>query len=196
MPSAASSVLKIVGGVFLFTGFLMLGGAAWAGYHQYNILKNWPIVDAVVTQSRLTSYQSTSTDSDNRTSTTTQYSVEVEFRYTVNGHEYTTPTKTSYSTNVYSVMKTKADEYAPGTHHQIHYDPANANAIEFDVGWNFGFLFLPILLGFMGIVFSGVGGALLAAARKAQSVICTSCGRPIPRGQEFCSSCGNPIPIQ
>ncbi|HET7842205.1 MAG TPA: DUF3592 domain-containing protein [Terriglobia bacterium] len=196
MPSAALKVLKIVGGVFLFVGLMMLGGAGWAGYHQYAIVKHWPIVDAVVTQSRLTSHQSTSTDSDNRTSTTTQYSVEIEFRYTADGREYTTPTKTSYSTNVYSVMKKKADEYAPGTHHAIHYNPENPNAVEFDVGLNFGFLFLPILLGFMGIVFSGVGGGLLAAARKARAIICSSCGQAIPKGQEFCPKCGNPIPIQ
>jgi len=79
------------------------------------------------------------------------------FGYTVNGKEYKSLASSSVVSRSYKLERKYAEQYAPGSRHSIRYDPENFNNIRFEVGYNLRFLFLPVLLGFMGIVFSGLG---------------------------------------
>ena len=187
MATEGKGVLKLVGGIFVVVGLALLGAASWAGNRQYTILKSWPTIEAQVTRSRVTSGR----DSDG----TAMYNTEIEFRYTVKGKEYITPAASPYSSSSTREMKRKVDKYAPSTFHSIRYNPADPNDIRFDVGYNFGFFFLPVLFGGMGVVFTVVSLVLLAASRTAASQTCPSCGRPAERGQQICSKCGAALPL-
>ncbi len=184
--------LKIVGGVFLPLGLVFLGVTGFTGNRQYTILKSWPTVEAEVTQSRVSHYQSTSSRSS---STSTMYQAEIEFRYTVGGKQYVTPATSDYSSSSYTEMKHKVDFYAPGTRHAIRYNPADPNDIRFDVGYNLGFFLLPFIFGILGLVFGSVGAGLLLAWRSVSKgqPRCPSCGQPTERGQRFCPNCAAPL---
>lgn len=180
------SASKIVGGVFVVIGLGLLTGAYFAGRRQYNILKHWPRVDATVTESEVT----TGRDKDG----TTMYGTQIEFRYTVNDREFKTPATSSYKTSSYTEMKRQADIFAPGTTHALLYDPADPNDIRYDAGYNFSFFLAPVILGGMGVIFSGVGALVWVLFRSAGTVhLCPSCNRPIERGQEFCPHCATPL---
>jgi len=140
---------SVVSGVFFVLGLGLLTGGFFSGRRQYNILKNWPKVDATVTRSEVT----TGHDDDN----TTMYGAKFEFRYTVKGKEYQTPASAGYETSSYKEMKHNVDIFAPGTQHALLYDPADPGDIRWDAGYNFSFFLLPICLGGMGIIFAGVG---------------------------------------
>lgn len=180
-------VLKLVGAIFALVGSAMLGGSGWSANRQYTILETWPAVDAQVMDSRVASYR----DSGGKR----MYSAEIEFRYTVSGKEYKTPASSGYSSSSYTEMNSKVVKYAPGSRHSIRYDPANPNDIRFDVGYNFNFFFLPVLLGGMGLIFGGVGVGLLFASRSMRPLQCPSCGQPVEKGQNFCPNCAAPLPV-
>ncbi len=174
-------MFKLVGAIFTLVGAILLSIAGWTGNRQYTILKTWPTVEAEVTQSRVT----TGRDSEG----TTMYGTQIEFRYTVNGKEFTTPASSSYRSSSYTEMKGKANRYAPGTRHPIRYHPSNPDDIRFDVGYSFGFFFLPVLLGGIGIVFGGLGVTLLYVSRRERAFDCPACGYRMEKGQEICPQC-------
>ena len=192
MVRQGRGVNKLVGGIFTVVGLALLGTGWWAGNRQYTILKSWPTLEAEVTNSRVTHHVS----HDSRRSTdTTMYEAEIEFRYTVDGRQFTTPSTPGYSTSSYSEMKRMADTYTPGTRHTIRYNPADPNDIRFNAGYNFGFFFLPVLLGGMGVVFTGLGICLLVASRSAQPLQCPACGQAVEQGQKFCPNCAAPLQV-
>lgn len=187
MDPQGKRVFKIVGGVFTPVGLALLGFGLWTGNRQVTIMKTWPTVDAEVTKSDVTRGR----DREG----TTMYGVEIEFRYTVNGKDYATPSSAGYRSSSYTEMKGKADAYAPGTRHPVRYNPSDPSDIRFDVGYNFGFFFLPVLLSGMGLIFGGVGSGLLLASRSALKQRCPSCGQPVERGQHFCPNCASALPL-
>jgi ribosomal protein S27AE len=186
-----SLVIKLIGGSLLFGGLLFLAGTGWSGYHRYVILERWQQVDATVTQCRMNSRQETYRDSDDhRTTTTTIYTLELAFRYTVAGRDYTTPAKSPFGTNLDSVMRRQTQEYAVGTHHSIRYNPHDPNQIRYDVGWNVGFLMTPVVLGILGVVLTLLGGGILVFARKLRARPCPRCGLSVPASEPQCPHCG------
>ena len=192
MVRRGRGVNKLVGGIFTVVGLALLGTGWWAGNRQYTILKSWPTLEAEVTNSRVTHHVS----HDSRRSTdTTMYEAEIEFRYTVDGRQFTTPSTPGYSTSSYSEMKRMADTYTPGTRHTIRYNPANPNDIRFNAGYNFGFFMLPVVFGGMGVVFTGLGIGLLVAPRSGQSLQCPACGQAVEQGQKFCPNCAAQLQI-
>lgn len=186
MATGGKGVFQLVGGIFAPIGLVLLGVAWFTGHRQYTILKSWPTVDAQVTESRVTRGR----DSEGHS----MYSVEIQFRYTVNGKDFVTPSSLGYSSSDYTEMKGKADKYASGSRHPIRYNPGDPNDIRFDVGYNFGFFFLPVLLGGMGLIFAGVGVGLLVAARSVRTLVCPSCGQPVEKVQSFCPNCAAALP--
>lgn len=185
MAAGGFGMFKLVGTIFFCVGLILLGVGAWSGHRQYTILKSWPEVQGEVVNSQLVHYRDSEGDS--------MYKAAIDFRYTVNEQEYTVPSSSSHSSSSYNDMKGKVDTYAPGTRHPVRYNPADPRDMRFDVGYNFGFFFLPVLLGGMGIVFTGVSIALLFASRPERALACPSCGQPVAQGQSFCPSCAAPL---
>lgn len=192
MVRQSRGVNKLVGGIFTVVGLALLGTGGWVGNRQYTILKSWPTLEAEVTKSQVTHHVSHNSRSH---TDTTMYGAEIEFRYTVEGRQFTTPSTPGYSTSSYPEMKRMADTYAPGTRHTIRYNPADPNDVRFNAGYNFGFFFLPVVFGGMGVVFTGVGIGLLAASRSWQPLQCPACGQAVERGQKFCPNCATPLQI-
>jgi hypothetical protein len=193
MMNPIAIVFKVLGGIFLFFGLICLAGAGWTGYRQYTLLERWPQVDAAVTQCRMNSQPMTYTDTNNQRITTTEYSLALEFRYTVAGREYTSPASSSLSSDNYNVMRRKADEYAPGTHHPIRYNPDDPKDIRYDVSLNIGFAIFAVILGIFGVIATAVGGAMLRAFRRRR---CPACGQVVPTGMLNCPHCNTPLPVK
>jgi hypothetical protein len=186
MTDRGIGLARLVGGVFTPIGVIMLALAGWTGDRQYNILKTWPSVEAEVTRSEVTRGR----DSDG----TTMFGTEIDFRYTVDGRQFDTPGSSSYRSSSYNEMKSKADRYAPGTRHPILYNPSDPVDIRFDAGYNFSFFFLPVILGAMGLVFTGLGVGVLWASRAEKPLQCPSCGKAVRAGQNFCPGCACALP--
>ena len=186
MATDARRVLKVSGGIFAAVGLALLGAAYWSGNRQLTIMKSWPTVPAEVTKSQVTHH--VSRNAQNNTDTT-MYKAEIEFRYALKGKDYVTPSDPGYSTSSYPEMRRIADTFAPGTTHLIRYNPANPNDIRFNAGYTFGFFFLPVLFGGLGIVFGGVGSGLILASRSVKPLRCPSCGQTVEKGQKYCPSC-------
>ena len=181
---------RLVGVIFALVGFMLLGLARWTTMKQYAILKTWPAVDAQVTKSRVTRFQSHSRHP------MPMYKAEIEFRYAVNGKEYLASSSTLGSSNERESER-KIEDYAPGTMHAIRYNPGNPNDIRFDVGYTFAFFFGTIIYGGMGLLFAAVGMAavvmgLWPAPRAAPAQVCRSCGQPVEKGLNFCPRCSAP----
>jgi hypothetical protein len=189
-PNAPTQLFCVIfGGV----GLVLLGVAGWLGHRQYTIMTEWPSVEAEVVKSEVTHHRSQTTD---RTSATDMYTAEIVFRYTLNGQEFVTPSTTGYSSSSYPEMKRKVDAYPPGSRHAIRYNPADANDIRFNAGYNLGFFFVPLLLGGMGIVFTGFGVLVLWLPRREISLQCRSCGQTVTRDQNYCPHCAAPVVVR
>ncbi len=151
---------KIIARVFTLAGLVLLAVAVWAGNRQHKILKHWPTVDAEVVESRVMQ----GADSDG----VVTYSAAIQFRYTVNGKEYSTPVASNVSTSNYVSVKRQVDRYAPGSHHRIWHNPEEPADVSFDAGYNLSFFFMPVLFGGMGILFTGVGIGIQASLRRSE----------------------------
>ena len=184
--SKDNRALRLVAGIFLPLGLGFLGGACYFGSHQYSILKSWPTVDAQVTQSQITHQRKSPSSS-------TMYSAEMDFQYSVNGKEYVTPASLDYSTDDYAAIQRMIGNFAPGTHHSIRYNPSDPNDIRFDVGYKFGFFTLPIVLGGMGLGFSGIAMGLLYASFSKSKLRSPSCGHKVEEDAEVCPNCTEPL---
>lgn len=180
-----SGGVKVPGTIFTGVGLILLTVAGWFGNRQYNILKSWPTVDATVAKSRVVHYLG-------RRGRIT-YEAEVEFRYTLGGKSFDTRSRSDYSTSSYSAMKSIADAFAPGTRHMVRYNPADPQDIRMNAGYNFGFFFVPLLLGAMGAFFTLIGIVMLVALRSAQPLLCPGCGLRVKPGQRFCPECATPL---
>ena len=153
MAAKASTVVKVVALVFTPLGLLLVVLTGWSANRQYTIMKSWPTVEADVVRSEVVRTE----DSDGNT----LYRPSIEFAYSVNGKDYRSFGGSHVSTSNYEATMRKLEVYAAGSRHRIWYNPADPNEIHFDVGYNFGFFFLPILLGSMGIVFTAFGAVFL-----------------------------------
>ena len=187
-----SIVLRLFGAIPLLLGLGLLAGAWFTAQRQYTILKKWPTVDAQVARSELTHHQH---QFANDASSTTVYEAHIDFRYTVDGKQYTSPTGSNYSTSDYASMKHKVDIYAPGTHHPLRYNPDNPNDIRFDAGYTFGFFLTPLILGGAGLIATSIGVVLFLVGWGIgkTKVRCPSCGQSVSGNEPGCPRCGAAI---
>lgn len=183
-------VLRIIGWIFAAVAVALLGGAAWSGQNQLRILKEWGRVNAQVVQSRVASAASYDR---NRGTDLATYVALIDFRYSIGGKSFVTPASSQISTSNYVAMKREIDAYAPGSIHQILYNPADPNDIRFDADYTWTFFFTSVVLGGMGIVFGIVSTSLIAASRQVQIVRCSACGAVGTKGQRFCATCATPL---
>ncbi len=94
-------LFTLVGAIFSIVGVILLSVAGWSGNRQYTILKTWPTGEAEVTKSEVVSYR----DSEG----STMYRAAIDFRYSVNGKDYTAAPSSSYSSSSYNSIKKDVD---------------------------------------------------------------------------------------
>ncbi|MFB3827453.1 MAG: DUF3592 domain-containing protein [Bryobacteraceae bacterium] len=178
--------LRLFGAVFALVGAGLLAGAGWSANGRFRILKEWPVAQATVTQSEVVPYRDSDGDLMHRT--------VVEFQYTAAGRAFTTPGQSDYSSSSFRDMKRMADRFPKGSVHPIKYNPEDPSDISFTYGYNFGFFFLPLLLGGMGLVFAvtGVSIAIVSFRSRARRK-CHACGRELDSDDKFCPSCAAPV---
>lgn len=177
--------LRLIGAVFGLVGVGLLAGAAWSANGRYRILKQWPVAQATVIESGVESYR----DSDDDL----MYRTVVAFRYAAAGREFTTPSQTDYSSSSFRDMKRMADRFPKGSVRPIKYNPEDPNDISFTYGYNFGFFFMTVLLGGMGLVFTAVGAPFLVLSLRQAPRRCHACGREVEPDHKFCPSCAAPV---
>ena len=117
----------------------------------------------------------------------------MDFQYTVNGKEYLTPASLDYSTDDYAAIQRIVGDYAPGTQHSLRYNPSDPNDIRFDVGYTFGFFSVPIVLGGMGLIFSGIAMGLWYVSFSKSKLRCPSCNGKVEEEAEVCPNCAAPL---
>ncbi len=144
----AAAIVLLIGGFLLKLGV----GNAWNGWAS----RSWPRTESVVTRSESTT--STSRDTSGRATSRTT-SAEIEFRYVVNGREYSTGTR-HFGQTVGSSDSSEAEilrrRYAAGTRHLVAYNPASPDVAAAEPGLH------PDLLWLLGIGFAFSAPALFA----------------------------------
>ncbi len=187
-----SLILKVLAAFPLLIALGLFAGASYTANRQYNIIEKWPTVDAEVARSELTHHQH---QFSHDASSTTVYEALIDFRYTVDGKQYTSPTGRAYSTSDYAGMKGKVDAYAPGTHHPIRYNPSNPNEIRSDAGFTFGFFLAPFILAVAALMTAGGAAVLFIMGTFVGRgmVACSSCGTMMRATRTICPRCGAPL---
>jgi hypothetical protein len=183
MTDRGIAVPKVVAMIFVPVGAVLLAIAGYTANRQYTILKTWPTVEAEVSRSEVVRGHD---DEGN-----VMYGLDLEFTYTVKEKKYATPSASPYRTSSRKAMEEKAGTYAVGTRHPIRYDPDNPGEMRFDVGYNLGFFFVPVLLGGMGLVFATIGLVLFRSSSVIPA-LCPSCGQPLYDSHNLCPNCAAP----
>jgi len=133
---AGANVGKLVGFVFMSIGIIMLSVVLYLIYSYQQFEKR-----AKVVKGNVTDYQTHISQSDN--SSTTMYAPVFEYVYKGKTRTYVSTTSSNYK------------EYELGKSLDMFVDPEHPEEVlvnSFSEKW-----FLPMLLGFMGILFTGLG---------------------------------------
>jgi hypothetical protein len=177
---------RLIGCIFAAVGGIMLAVAAWSGNQKVKVIRYWPVVDATVVKSEANRH--VDSDGDN------MWRAEMEFRYVVNGKTYTTPATSDYSSSSAAEMRRMAARFPAGSMRPIKFNPAEPDDITFTYGYNFGFFFVPVLVGGMGLVFFPLGAVFVMISFRVQGTLkCYQCGCAVQKGQKYCSNCAAPV---
>jgi len=178
-------MFRLIGGIFAPIGLALLGAGVYTGVQKHRVIRDWPLADATVVQSRTVSY----TDDEG----TDMHRAVVDFRYTVDGRLFTTPAESDYSSSSHTEMQKLVNRFPPGSVRPIKYNPRAPDQVSFTYGYNFGFFFVAILLGGMGLVFTGIGALVVWIGARSRGLSCHQCGQPVETGQRFCPNCAAPV---
>jgi hypothetical protein len=160
----------MIGGFITAVGILVLLSLGWIAYSDYRIVKTWPTVNAQVTSNRVRRYLGSS-GSGRYYREVTHFEVTVEFRYSVAGKLFVSPSSEDLTSP--QVAQQELARYAQGRWHEIRYNPRDPNDIRFDP--QFSVLGVCIGLGVTALVIA-VGSTLLYVWRLKRT---KSLGRAI-----------------
>lgn len=148
---ATSQSVGWIGTLFAAIGLLLGSIGGWL-LTQDTVL-DWPTIDAEAVGGTIISGR---TSSSRNSSSRPTYDIQVTFRYEIDGTSYKSQTASGSSSGSREAATRRLEAYAPGTRHAIHYRPDDPNIIRFEVS-RFDVFLLPLVLLFMGVVFTGVG---------------------------------------
>jgi len=199
----------------LLVGLSLVVAGIWAGRQLHIVWNTWPSTDGMVV--RGTVQETLVIPYAKGGMPIHRFSPKIDFRYTVNGRDYTTETASVYTADTYQAAAANlARMYAPGTHHPIRYNPRDPSEIQFGV-ITLGPLAFSFLLLVGGVVVSTVGLTVLVEAlapraehapaiergipapvlpfskraqeTTAETLRCPTCGRPVKPTEETCPNC-------
>jgi hypothetical protein len=119
----------MIGGFITAVGIVVLLSLGWIAYSDYRIVKTWPTVNAQVTSNRVRRYLGHS-GSGKYNREVAHYEVTVEFRYSVAGKLFVSPSSEDLTSP--QVAQQELALYAQGRWHEIRYNPRDPNDIRFD----------------------------------------------------------------
>jgi len=182
------SPARWIGIILALVGVGVMVGGCYFVQKQMLILRTWPIIEAEVVASEITSHRSSDDDS-------TTYGVLLTFHFNLHGQEYTASRDRGYTSSSYSSMEKMAARFAPGTRHAIRYNPQRPVDIRFNAGYTLEFFAIPLFLLVFGLIFLLVGLAVARAKGSPDdsgtgSDACPTCQTPVPASEKFCPKCG------
>lgn len=125
-PARPGQTLKVfAAAVFLALVLPLLLLAGLMGWHQYQILHNWPVADAVVTKSEVTTSAAAGSAPAGQ-----RYGVRFKFRYTAAGRVYETSADVAYDSPHRAQVERWVQQMPVGSHQRIRYDPGNPATIS------------------------------------------------------------------
>jgi hypothetical protein len=165
------STVRRVGFVFTTLGVLGILGAAAMGWSQVGELRRWPSVEAQVVASEVQPWRRNT--AGQRTSL---WVPRVTFHYVVRDTEYTSAGSAHVSVSGRQAAQRTANRFPPGSRHTVRYLPDDPNVVRWDMGYNFSYFFLPLVIGLVSVATTvmGVGVAMLGGrvgAGLGESVI-------------------------
>lgn len=124
-PARPGQTLKMfAAAVFLALVLPLALLAALMSWHQYRILHNWPVADAVVTKSEVTE------SAGGGSATAKLYGVRFNFRYTAAGRVYDTRADVGYDSPSRLQAERWVEQMPVGSHQHIRYDPSHPATIS------------------------------------------------------------------
>ena len=204
------------GALGLLVGLSLMLAGFWAARQLHIVWNIWPSTDGVVVRGAVQEVLQAPYAKGGMP--IHRYVPKIQFRYTVDGRDYTTEAPSVYIADTYDQAAANvARMYAPGSHHPVRYNPGNPSNIQFGI-IEFGPLAFSLLLLIAGVVLSTVGLNLLVmgysqhaelAPAKEQAVPatvlpfadrarqeasaatlrCPACGRPIKATEDTCPNC-------
>jgi len=118
-------MMRLVAKMFLLLGLVVLGEGAYLAWTEWNANRSWPVVTGVVTKCQLV-------DEPGDEDSPSVYNASLEFHYEVQGKNYLGNTGFSWASNDRSIMESKRRQYAIGSSHPIHYNPANPAQVQLE----------------------------------------------------------------
>jgi len=200
----------------LLVGLSLLLAGFWAGRQLHIVWNIWPSTDGVVVRGAVQEVLEVPYAKGGMP--IHRYTPKIEFRYTVNGRDYTTEAPSVYTADTYEKAAANLVRmYAPGTHHPIRYNPRDPRDIRFGI-IELGSLAFSFLLLISGVGLSALGlnslvmgywqRVELAPAKEqgipatvlpfvdrarqepsAATLLCPACGRPVRVTEDSCPTC-------
>ena len=156
MNSEKRGTLRVIAAAnFIFCGLFVLFSLPFL-WHQVQVLRNWPEVDAQVLRSEVVSEPSAGHEM--------LYRAKLQVLYTVSGNPIISDLTSFESTNYKATLR-RTEQLPVGSHHAVRYDPANPAQARVGAGWNRTYFALPIVVLSMSAFFAFVGAVLLAIAK-------------------------------
>lgn len=200
----------------LLVGLSLMLAGIWAGRQLHIVWNIWPSTDGVVVRGAVQEVLEVPYAKGGMP--IHRYTPTIEFRYTVNGREFTTEAPSVYAADTYEKAAANLVRmYAPGTHHPLRYNPRDPRDIRFGI-IEFGSLAFSFLLLIGGVALSAVGlkslvmgywqRVELAPAKEqgipakvlpfadrarqepsAATLRCPACGRQVKVTEDTCPNC-------
>ena len=200
----------------IVVGLALLAAGVWAGRQLHIVWNIWPSTDGLVVRGAV--QDSLEVPYAKGGMSVHRYTPKIEFRYVVDGKNYTTEAPSVYSADTYEKAAANLVRmYAVGTHHPVRYNPRDPRDIRFGI-IEFGPLAFSFLLLIGGVVLAVVGvnwlvmglrqrvevapvrergipATVLPFPDRAQqepsaaTLHCPSCGRAVSATEDTCPNC-------
>ncbi len=156
MSSEKRGTLRVIAAAnFIFCGLFVLFSLPFF-WRQWQVLRNWPEVEAQVLRSDVVTEPSAGHDM--------VYRAKLQLLYTVNGNPITSEL-TSFESSNYEATLRRTKQFPVGSHYNVRYNPSNPQQARVGAGWNRTYFALPLIVLSMAAVFALVGAVFLAIAK-------------------------------
>lgn len=152
LERSTANLPRIIGGIFSIIGFILIVVAGFFGYRSYSFLQKAVIVPGVVTEFVEREFVNNDRNSDTYGSKYKLFAPVLQYHYNAKDYRYESPYGST--TPAYGVGDQISLQIDPS-------EPGKAEENSFMSNW-----FVTMLLGSIGLVFTGVGLVVRKAFRK------------------------------